>query len=227
MRNLILSGGVAHPYDETSAALARILNEIGIRSEIDSSFASVEDGGLLEFDLLTINCVRWTCNTTPGWYDEYHFEISEAARQGFLAYLNSGGGVLAFHAATICFDDWPIFPKILGGYWDWEGSSSHLEYGEFAVAPTTINHPITCGLDGFNIVDELYINPRIVGEIEVLATSEGDGVTHPIVWTNRFEGARVVYDALGHDAVSFAQPVHRELIKQAANWVIGSREAAE
>ena len=43
MRNLILSGGVAHDYARTSPMLVATLSEVGIDSHIHESFAVVED----------------------------------------------------------------------------------------------------------------------------------------------------------------------------------------
>jgi type 1 glutamine amidotransferase len=42
-----------------------------------------------------------------------------------------------------------------------------------------------------------------------------------VLWTRQWEGARVVYDALGHDAQSLDHPVHRQLIERAAAWALG------
>ncbi len=59
-RNMILSGGVAHDYSTTSPILAEVLHESGIESEIHEDFTVLEDGSLSDFDMLTLNCVRWT-----------------------------------------------------------------------------------------------------------------------------------------------------------------------
>ena len=73
-RNLIRNGGVAHDYARTSPMLADLLSEVGIRSEIREDFEVVEDGTLLNFDMLTLNCVRWTCRqpqVRPEWREEW------------------------------------------------------------------------------------------------------------------------------------------------------------
>src|SRR5437868_48546 len=123
-RNLILSGGVAHDYARTSPMLADILSEVGIASDIHEDFDVVENGKLQQYDLLTLNCVRWTCSKTPDWREQWGFAPSEAAQQGFLEFLSQGKGLLALHAATICFDDWPEYHNILGAWWKW-GVSGH------------------------------------------------------------------------------------------------------
>ena len=70
--------------------LADVLDAVGIQSEIHEDFTVVEDGSILDFDMLTLNCVRWTCSQShvnPACRKEWHFKLSEDARRGFLAIL--------------------------------------------------------------------------------------------------------------------------------------------
>ena len=113
-RNLILSGGIAHDFEATSQALADVLDEVGITSTITEDVDAINSHA--EFDLVSINCVRWTCSQEQvgsAWRDEWAFELSKSARAAFRAYLETGKGIVAFHAATICFDDWPEFANAI------------------------------------------------------------------------------------------------------------------
>jgi hypothetical protein len=61
VRNLIVSGGVGHPFADTSDLLAALLDDAGITSEIvtdvDAALASLgRPGGP---GLLTLNALRW------------------------------------------------------------------------------------------------------------------------------------------------------------------------
>ena len=106
--NLILSGGVAHDYPRTSAMLAEILAPAGIHSEICEDFQRLGEGLLSGFDLVTLNCARWTCRqpqVSPAWRQQAGFEMSAEIQQGFAQFLAAGKGLLALHAATLCFDD--------------------------------------------------------------------------------------------------------------------------
>ncbi len=219
MTNLILSGGVAHDYAATSPMVADALAEVGIRSDVSDDPNVIGAGGLRGYDLLTINCVWWTCKQTPDWHADWHFELSEAARGEIVAYLASGKGIVALHAATICFDDWPEYANILGGYWDWDAGSTHLDFTDHRISMTSRDHPITRGLGDFTITDELYTNPRIVGDIEVLAEGTGAGAGQPIVWTHEYGASRIAYDALGHGVESFGHATHKVLLQRCAQWV--------
>ena len=220
LRNLIMSGGVAHDYARTSPILSNILAEVGFGSEIYEGFDVFEDGSLLGFDMLTLNCVRWTCDQTPNWRDDWHFELSGAARGGFLDFLAQGKGLLALHCATICFDDWSEYRKILGAWWDW-GHSGHAPLQEHRMRVRTNAHPVLLeGMDDFVIMDELYTHPRVTDAIEPLIEADWEGTTHPILWLREYGNARVCYHALGHGVEAFEHPVFQTLIQRAARWVV-------
>ena len=57
-KNLIISGGIFHPFSETSETLSEILDTLGYESEITSD---VEEGikNINNFDLITFNALRW------------------------------------------------------------------------------------------------------------------------------------------------------------------------
>lgn len=218
MKNLILSGGIAHDYAATSPMLADILSEIGIASTIREEFDLVERGGLSDFDLLTINCVRWTCARNPEFRDEWGFELSEEAREGFLDFLAQGKGLLALHCATICFDDWPTYRNILGAWWKWD-HSSHAPYQDHVMHIQDRAHPITEGLEDFTVMDELYTNPVIVDRVDPLTTADWEGETHPMLWVREHGNARVCYCASGHGVETFENSVVRTILQRSALWV--------
>ena len=217
LKALILSGGVAHDYARTSAMLSEILAEAGIESDIREDFRAVEDGSLQRYDLVVLNCARWTCNQTPQWRDQWQFELSDAARKGLLEFLAQGKGLLALHAATICFDDWPEYRKILGVWWEW-GESGHAPHQKHAMRVRTDAHPLVKGIHDFEIVDELYTDPRITDKVEPLIEAEWEGKRHPILWIRQYGKARVCYNALGHGVQAFANPVFRLLLQRGALW---------
>jgi type 1 glutamine amidotransferase len=229
MRNLILSGGVAHDYAQTSPMLADVLVEAGIESEIHEDFCAVEDGSLLEYDLLTLNCVRWTCGqpeVNPTWREEWAFELSQDARDGFVSFFEAGKGLLALHCATICFDDWPEYREILGAWWEW-GHSGHAPYQEHQMRVQTDAHPITEGIEDFAIVDELYTDPMIADSVSPLIEAEWEDTDHPILWVRRYGDARVCYNALGHGPEAFEHPANQTLLQRGALWAVGEMADGE
>jgi len=221
IRNLILSGGVAHDYVRTSPMLSDVLAEIGIKSEIHEAFDIIEDGSLLKFDMLTLNCVRWTCSqkqVSSEWREKWRFELSEAARAGFKNFLAQRKGLLALHCATICFDDWDEYKKILGAWWEW-GYSGHAPFQEYQMHVHSGVHATTEGISDFVITDELYTNPKVTDSIEPLIEAKWEGKTHPILWVREYGKARLCYNALGHGVEAFEHPSNRKLLQRGALWV--------
>ncbi len=60
IRNLILTGGIGHPFADAAPALESILAEAGVAStvtdDIEGGLETLEQGG---FDLLTVYALRW------------------------------------------------------------------------------------------------------------------------------------------------------------------------
>ncbi|MBE3010249.1 ThuA domain-containing protein [Microbispora sp. NEAU-D428] len=216
-RNLILSGGVAHDFPATSTALAGVLAEIGMESEITEDVA----GALAvpaPVDLITVNAFRWRMDGDDfaEERDRWRFQTPDSLRRTLLDHLARGGGLLAVHTASLCFDDWPEWAEILGGAWRW-GTSYHPPIGRAKVRLGT-GHPIVDGLADFEVTDEVYTDLDVLPDVEPLAYS-GD---QPLLWARTAAGGRVVYDALGHDTRSYENPVRRTLLRRVARWLLGS-----
>jgi len=176
--------------------------------------------------MLTLNCVRWTCHQTPLWRDEWHFELSSRAREELLNFFAKGRGMLALHAAPICFDDWPEFRRILGAWWEW-GHSDHAPLQDHKIHIRSDQHPITKGLEDFIIKDELYTNPplRILDSVEPLVDAVWEKVSHPILWLRKYGQSRICYNAMGHGVEAFEHPTNRILLQRAAMWILHKFDA--
>ncbi|MEU8248658.1 ThuA domain-containing protein [Nonomuraea sp. NPDC048916] len=214
-RNLILSGGLFHDFDATSSALAQVLAEVGIESEITDDIA----GALSEpseVQLITVNALRWQMGLDrfADLRDEWRFELPAQARTTLLDHLDRGGGLLGMHSASICFDDWQGWPRVLGGSWSWP-TSHHPPLGWTGVRVHG-GHPVVEGLRDFDLVDEVYSDLRVLPDVRPLASSNGQ----PLVWARPVRRGRVFYDALGHDTRSYDNEIHRTLLQRAALWLL-------
>lgn len=214
-RNLILSGGVAHDFPATSAALAEVLAEVDIESTVTEDIAEALRARP-DVELITVNALL--CCMDGGWSATQGgsaFRLHPVARAALLGHVERGGGVLAMHSAPICFDDWPYWRHMVGAAWRW-GTSHHPPVGEVAVGLTG-GDPIVEGLEDFTVVDELYTGLGVLPGIRPLAVADGQ----PLVWTRALGNGRLVYDALGHDVRSYESAAHRALLRRAARWLLG------
>jgi len=224
VRNLILTGGIGHPFADAAAALAATLREAGIESTITEDI----EAGLAALDgcvLLTVYALRWSM-TQGGKYEPHRerwgFSLSPTGRQTIERHVARGGGLLGVHTASICFDDWPGWGAILGGHWVW-GRSAHPPFGDVETRLDARDHPLLAGLEAFALRDEVYgdlaLQPDVVPLAHARAVS--GGAWQPILWERRVGAGRVVYDALGHDAASIDQPTHRRLLARCARLAAG------
>lgn len=229
-KNLILSGGIFHPFDETSTVLAQLLEPCGIVStittDIEAGLQQLETAG--DYQLLTVNALRWLMagEKYDPYRDEWQFSLSEQGRQRLANHVSSGGGLLALHTASICFDDWPQWRQILGGVWVW-GRSFHPELSQVELEVTACDSPITRGLNDFSLHDEVYHCLEREDDVKPLLTAKvtaADG-SQPLLWSRTYGKGRVVYDALGHDSRSILHPSHSRILKRSALWLSAHHDA--
>lgn len=221
-RNLILTGGLYHPFESACETLREALGEVGFQSDITTDIhaglARLEAG---QYDLLTVYALRWPMKDARFDADRERWgvELNDADKASIERHLQKGHGLLALHTASISFDDWPRWREIVGAGWIW-GTSYHPAHGPVSVRMAPAAHPITAGLQGFDFNEEAYSRMDLVPGIEALATVQAASqeTASPCLWAREVGPARVVYDALGHDSASFEQPTHRQIVQRSALW---------
>ena len=211
IRNLILTVGPAHDYDQTAPVIANCLTRVGIESEVTKDFDVSETRGLGEFELLTLSCTRVTYVAVPRWTEKWGFELSEGARVEILRFLGGGKGLLALHAASGCFDDWPEYPQILGAWWEGH-HSSHPPVQKLSMRVNAGAHPVVDGIEDVEIEDELFMNLKFTDRVTPLIESDWEGASIPVVWTRSYGGGPVYYNGLGHGLEAVETPDFQRLV---------------
>ncbi len=123
-------------------------------------------------------------------------------------FIESGGRLLAVHAAADAEYDWPQYRALIGAAF---ARHPATQPAEIVVAT---DHPATAGLPTrFTRTDEWYdfqALPDASGDRVVLlrvdeATYEGGGMgaLHPVAWVHSAGDGRVFYTAMGHTAASY------------------------
>jgi len=228
---IVFTGGVGHPFEFSAPALGEILREVGFEPRI-----SVDIGDIVKWmradaqALLVVYALRWSMSQHEKYAplrSEWAFTLPDDARRLIKDRVAAGTGLLAVHTASICFDDWSEWARLVGGSWDW-GKSHHPPIGPI-VATVDTQHFLTGGLSDFALNDELYSEQRLSPDISVCAWAHSAAMPsalppQPVCWTHRYGRGRVAYDALGHDAPALNHPVHRRLLQRAALWAAGEME---
>ncbi len=223
-RNLIITGGIFHPFEETSEALSKALEPLGIASTITLDVeAGLSDLAKGQYELLTVNALRWQMlnhEKYKPYLDEWQFTLSKEGRRAISEHVSAGGGMLALHTSSICFDTWTGWRDVLGGVWKWD-VSFHPPLGRVSAHFLDADHPMTDRLDDFQLEDEVYHHLDMKRDVTPLLTGQTeDGEPHTLAWCHQYGEGRVVYDALGHDAMSIDHPMHQRFLKRAAAWAL-------
>jgi putative heme-binding domain-containing protein len=219
LKAVIVTGhdGPFHDWRATSAALEQVLSRPpGLQVKVETTPEFLASPELAGYSLVVLNYCNWQ---RPG--------LSDAARAGFLKYLEAGHGLAivhftngAFHAALpgAKEGDWPEFRKICRRWWTW-GKSAHDDFGPFRIELVE-DRPLLEGMSSFDTEDELYFGQEGTEPIRVLATarSKKTGRDEPMAFIYTYGKARVFQTTLGHAAGSILNPGAAELIRRGCRW---------
>lgn len=220
-RALILSGGPSHDFATLSERLGDLMAEVGVVSTITTEPEQVPRL-LVEADLFVVNALRWQMQAeryahlraAQGYSPSHDF------RSAVTSFVSSGGGMIGMHTASICFDDWPGWPRLLGARWDWD-TSFHP-----SVAPTRIRvrsdeHPIVASLpESFDTNDEIYANLELQPDVEPLMFGKHTGAEHPLLWAREVGRGRTVHNSLGHHLPSYDAAALQTVVRRSALWCL-------
>jgi len=151
-------------------------------------------------------------------------EFTTAQQEALAEAVRGGKGYVAVHGANImgwegdAIDpaDRPLF-ELLGNRYLSHGPGHHE--GRHLIEIVGGDHPITEGIEDFELFDEYYEFELADNDITVLAQRHrADGVVIPVMYARRVGAGRVVYLALGHDLRSWGEPPVRELVRRAIQW---------
>jgi len=130
----------------------------------------------------------------------------------------TGQGIFVLHHATLAYPQWGVWNDIVGigdrtfGY--------HI--GErLRVEVTDPTHPITQGLQDWEMTDETYTMPDAGEDSEILLS-----VNHPrsmkhIAWTRRHRQSRALNVQSGHDNATWVDPHFRTVLERGIAWCAG------
>ena len=151
----------------------------------------------------------------------------------FTKLLDTGIGLVATHHNLGAHQDWPEFRKIIGGSWlakaktiDGKSypNSTYAEDVDFNVAVADKDHPITKGVAGFTIHDEIYGQFYVAPGVHVLLTCDHPKAGHDIAWTTQYGKSRVFYLMLAHGPSGYDNPNYRKLLINGIHWAAAEKK---
>lgn len=156
--------------------------------------------------------------------------INEESQEAFVKLLRQGKGLVALHHSLASYQTWDEYRNIIGGRWHMEKwnqngkeqpPSTFKHDVQFKVHIADSKHPVTKGLQDFDIRDETYGNFEVLPKVKPLLTTEEPTSNRVIAWAHTYGRSRVVYIQLGHDHYAYQNPNYRRLVLQAIRWVAG------
>lgn len=201
---LILIGGTERYHDLFAAASAfqDTLSRVGLPAVVSQDFSALPQGRVADYDVL----VFYTQSPT----------FTKQEQQSLADYVASGKGFVPLHAANVIDEQAPVDQGLYAAL-----VGSRLEgHAAFMRIPVSLeeDHPVTRGLEPFEIDDEPYVIQWVDQPARVLASGRWEGTDHPLVYTKEHGKGRICYVAFGHDGRAWYHPSFKKLLVQAVRW---------
>jgi type 1 glutamine amidotransferase len=180
------------------------------------------------------------------------FEPPDAFKQGLRDMLRAGTPLVVLHHALAAWPAWPEWAEIVGGQFLYQPMPSrgqdHPDSGYLLNVAHTISpvadHPITEGIEPFELVDELYLAPVFEDSITPLFRSDYDFVdsnfysakralegklncrddwSHPpgsniVAWVKAREKSPIVYLQFGDGPSAYENATFQKILANSIRW---------
>ena len=127
-------------------------------------------------------------------------------------------GVVFLHHGMLAYRDWPLMAEITGSavrnFNFWPGEKVKVEIADPA-------HPITRGLESWEMEDETYTLPEPGAGSHVLLTTNNPHSVKALAWTRMYKKARVLVYASGHGKEAYTNPGFQAVLGRGIAWAAG------
>jgi type 1 glutamine amidotransferase len=153
----------------------------------------------------------------PDGYGKPHVKwMTEAQQQAISDFVQNGGGFLALHNAQALYPPGGLYYQLLGG--DFGG---HPKPYVYTVRIEDRNHPITAGVEDFEIYDEQHTLKYFLDREHLLMRSIArDNLESQAGWWREMGKGRLVYLAPGHTPEALNHPMMQRLIRNSMRWLL-------
>jgi type 1 glutamine amidotransferase len=216
-RALALLGDRYHSPVYARDALSRALALENIPATFIEEVTALNKQSLGEHQLLIIlrDGMNW-----PDGYDKPHVQwMTPEQQQAIWDFVNNGGGFLALHNAQGIYPPGGLYYKLFGG--DYGG---HPEPYVFTIRVENKDHPVTAGVEDFEIFDEQHTVKYFLDREHLLMRSiSRANLEAPAGWWREMGKGRFCYLAPGHTPEALNHPMMQRLIRNAVNWVLRAK----
>jgi Domain of Unknown Function (DUF1080)/Trehalose utilisation len=157
---------------------------------------------------------------------DFSRDLNETGKKNLRAFVESGKGIVVLHHALLNYQEWPWWYKdVVGGSYRLRASGdipSSTYRGDQRINVTPAEeHPITSGMESFQVMDETYKQMCISPRVRPLLTTDNPNGDKLLAWIGPCDTSRVVAIQLGHGPTVFDHPAYRTLVHNAILWSAG------
>ena len=199
-------------YIRDGLAAALVRENIPVTFVVDTT--ALTAAALREHQLLII--LRDGMNWPDGYDKPYVRWMPDEQQKAIVDFVNAGGAFLPLHNATA------IYPPA-GPYYDLLGGDfiRHPAPYQFTVRVEDRNHPVTAGVEDFQVYDEHHFIKYALDPKNVLLRNMAPNNSEsPGGWWRESGKGRMVFLSLGHTPEAFAHPMFQRLLRNAINWTL-------
>jgi len=215
IRLLILSGRNNHNWQQTTPFLESLFSGTGMfEIQITNRPDTLKESDFQKFNVVLNNWNSWP---------ETDFRWPETTEQALLGFIKNGGGFVTFHASSSAFYNWPDFKNISTGAWITD-STWHGKISPTKIIIENYEHPVTQGMSGFFIFDELWINAGKNEKFKILGSATNEELSakgiknQPAIMVSEYGKGRIFHTILGHDVRAMRNTGFKTLLLRAVEW---------
>jgi len=136
-----------------------------------------------------------------------------AQEKGLCDFVRNGGAWAGIHSASDSFKSSDAYWELLGGRFAGHGG------GKYTVHIYDRDHPITKGLEDFEIEDETYGHAYHKNAcIRCLVRMDRGNERQCMAWVQHYGKGRVFYTGLGHGGPAWKNPQFQRLVVRGLYW---------
>ena len=158
-------------------------------------------------------------------YDMFD-SILPAEQASLCQAIEKGKAMIFLHHALVSYQNWGEFVKIVGGKYHTlpaviKGDTVKSNYEHDVIMPVKVEdkqHPVTMGINDFEILDEVYGDTEILPTVKPLLSTTQTKSMRYLAWINHYGNSDVLYIQLGHGPSAYSDANYRKLLQQAIEW---------
>jgi len=145
-------------------------------------------------------------------------KITDRQQQNLLKLTDKGVGIAVLHHACSAYNEWTEYARIIGVAPEVQGVKHNVRYRVHVADP---RHPITQGIQDYELTDETFSGFRTDPLNHILLTTNEPSSSKIIGWTRTYRNSKVFYIQNGHDNTVFSNPAYKTIVQRAVRWVGG------